>query len=229
MSRRLQPAASSSRICARLLQRRRVVTRPVPHGAQPGPEPPGGHDLLPDQARRLEPRAAQPVFGPVERERGPAGHVRAEVSLIGGLGPAKAQRADRGGLAGQQSGLAGIAGQDALLLPFAGAIRVVPGHQAGQPARVLLGQPGHPDRHQSGVVAAVQNPGGHLGPRRPQADQGQPRPAGRGDPLPDEPRLGRRTGLHQQYRFPGAQQAGQLAHDGTSPSSVAGQSASSSR
>ena len=243
MSRRLQPAASSSRISPASSSDGGSCARPAAHAVQPRPEPPRGEDLLLHQAGRLVPGAAQPVLGPVQRERGPAGHVRAEVVRVlpaGGLGPASAQRADRGGLADQDPGPARLAGQDPLLLPFAGPVRVAAGQHVGQPgrppARVLLGQPGHPDRHQGGVVAAVQDLGGQRrsrAARRSEADQGLRRAAGRGDPLPDQPRLGRRARLDQQHR-PGAQHRGQLAtlaHDPAPyrPSSVAGQSPSSSR
>ena len=195
---------------ARVLQRRRILAGAAPHGAQPGPEPARVQDLLFDQAGRLVPGATQPVLGPVQRERGPAGHVAAEVVRVfpaGGLSPALTQRADGGGLAYQQRGPAGLAGQDPLLLPFTGPVRVPARHQVGQPghapARVLLGQPGHPDRYQRGVVVTRQEIGGQPSARdlrRPEADQGLVPPAGRGDPLPDEPLLGRRPGLHQHHR-----------------------------
>ena len=101
---------------------------------------------------------------------------------------------------------------------------------------MLLGQPGHPDRHQNSLLGTLQDLGGQRcsrAARRSQADQGLRGAAGRGDPLPDQPHLGRRARLDQQHR-PGAQHHGQLAtlaHDPAPyrPSSVAGQSASSSR
>ena len=62
------------------------------------------------------------------------------------------QRADRRGFADEHHGPARMAGQDPLLLTFAGVIRVMSGHEVGEPghapARVLLGQPGDPDGNQ---------------------------------------------------------------------------------
>ena len=205
MSRRLQPAASSSRISPGLLQRRRRPLSAPPDRAQPGPEPARGQDLVLDQARRLVPGAAQPVLGPVKRQRGPAGHVGAEVVAVRGLGPALPQRAERRGLPGQHHRPPRLARQDPLLLPFARVVRVMPrqqvGHPGRAPARVLLRQPGDPHRDQPDVLVAVQQrPGEPAG--RPEADRrtkGPPGAAGRGDPLRDQPRLGRRGGLGEHH------------------------------
>src|SRR5262249_13849961 len=79
------------------------------------------------------------------------------------------------------------------------------------------------------LVAVQQRPGQPLA-RRPQADRRHRAPAGRRDPLPDQPPLGRRRGLSEHHRarlaVPVRQQPAQVGRRGHRAVPRAGHSAS---
>src|SRR6185437_1562250 len=104
------------------------------------------------------------------------------------------------------------------------------GHPGHAPAAVLLRQPGDPHRDQPDVLVAVQQRPGEPLAGRPQADRRHRTAAGRRDPLPDQPRLGRRRGLGEYHgaRLAGrvGQQPGQVVRRGHGAVPGAGHSAS---
>jgi len=220
-----EPAAPARRELVEDLVRfrQRRLRSTGPELAQPVPEPAGGEDLLLHQARRLVPGAEQPVLGPVQGERSPAGHVAGEAGRVlaaGGLRPLLPQRADVGGLADQDGSPPGLAGQDPLLLPLARMIGIMTRQHVVQPGRapaVTLGRPpGYPDRRQPEVIGAVEQRlveqrGGRRVARHPEADRRAAGPAGGSDALADQPGFCCGGGLGEQHRSGAVgQQFGQL-------------------
>ena len=215
---------------ARLLQRRRILTRPVPHGAQPGPEPPGGQDLLLDQARRLVPGAAQPVLGPVERERGPAGHVRAEGRPHRWSRPSAraASRSWRARRPAKRPGRGRGPGSAAAAVRWGDMGRA---RASGRPAGPGCSSGSQATRTGTRAVSSPRSrtSAGTSAPAGPRLTRGSPAPPA----AATRSRMSRVSvgvpACTSSTVSPEPGQAGQLAHDGISPSSVAGQSASSSR